>query len=340
MKRKEWKVYYEGNFWGHHNRDHAGKEIPLHRQFNWAGYHWVIPAAYSCGKGLVMDFCMRVETEKIRSFMERWNLTRENDCCDRFTSEQQQMIELENPLCFHFTPKLLLNGENVKVSHGCAICYNPCLKDEDYNEPEIMEIIEHYRLDPSYGWVICRSAFPWQRKRRPEITSLSLTMEQQPDQVPGPHFKVQAPGDQCVFFHPVSGDRYTLTVQELEQQKLPSDRLGFEGWIYPDHFIAMSYTLSPDPEERIIVRDCETSDTPIKKESTPMAGQEAGKHGVCSIGIIGGADGPTEMIWGTDSTAQSRKTYSSLHFKPIQDGVEWRIIFCIRKFKDAAFFLI
>ena len=23
----EWKVYFDGSFWGHHGRDHAGKEI-------------------------------------------------------------------------------------------------------------------------------------------------------------------------------------------------------------------------------------------------------------------------------------------------------------------------
>ena len=32
------------------------KEIKLDKQFDWAGYHWVIPAAYSCSKGLVVDF--------------------------------------------------------------------------------------------------------------------------------------------------------------------------------------------------------------------------------------------------------------------------------------------
>ena len=59
----EWKVYFNGNFWGHHGKDRAGIEIPLGKEFTWANHSWVIPAAYSCSKGLVMDFCMQVDPE-------------------------------------------------------------------------------------------------------------------------------------------------------------------------------------------------------------------------------------------------------------------------------------
>ena len=38
-------------------------------------------------------------------------------------------------------------------------------------------------------------------------------MEQQPFRVPGPHFKIHAPGDQFTFSHPVSETEYALTVQ-------------------------------------------------------------------------------------------------------------------------------
>lgn len=36
----EWKVYFDGSFWGHHGRDHAGKEIHLkvsHRIHSYRG---------------------------------------------------------------------------------------------------------------------------------------------------------------------------------------------------------------------------------------------------------------------------------------------------------------
>lgn len=125
----EWKVYFEGNFWGHQGKDHAGKEIPIGKQFEWAGHHWLIPAAYSCSKGLVIDFCMRVEADEIHAFMKKWNLTQESDSYENFTREQQMELELDNPLCFHFNPRLDLNGYKLRASHGCAVTYNPCLPD-------------------------------------------------------------------------------------------------------------------------------------------------------------------------------------------------------------------
>ena len=52
---REWKVYFDNNFWGRPKGARAGTEIRLDREFDWAGYHWVIPAVYACEKGLVID---------------------------------------------------------------------------------------------------------------------------------------------------------------------------------------------------------------------------------------------------------------------------------------------
>ena len=44
------------------------KQIKLDKQFDWAGYHWVIPAAYSCSKGLVVDFvCELIQKASVTS---------------------------------------------------------------------------------------------------------------------------------------------------------------------------------------------------------------------------------------------------------------------------------
>ena len=264
----EWKVYFDGDFWGHRGKDRAGKEIKLDKQFDWAGYHWVIPAAYSCSKGLVVDFCMRVDSESIRDFMKKWNLDWENDSCENFTREQQMQMEWENPLCFNFKPCLKLNEKILQTTHGCAVSFNPCLPDGVINELEAKWAIDHYGLDSTYGWVICRDVFPWGTKHHPEINKLFLTMEQQPGQVPGSHFKVHAPGDSFMFSHPVSGITHTLTVQEIEQQTVPQNSFGSDRWIYPTHYIAMSYTLTPEPMENISVFDCDEGDRPIEVTQT------------------------------------------------------------------------
>ena len=89
----EWKVYFDGNFWEPSGKGHAETEIRLDKQFEWAGHHWIIPAAYSCNKGLVLDFCMCTLAEDIREFMKKWDLTPENDSCLNFTQEQQLQID-------------------------------------------------------------------------------------------------------------------------------------------------------------------------------------------------------------------------------------------------------
>lgn len=301
----EWKVYFEGDFWGHQGRDHAGKKIPIGKQFEWAGHHWLIPAAYSCSKGLVLDFCMRVETDEL-------------------------------PLCHHFNPRLELNRHELRASHGCAVTYNPCLPDGTGIELEAKWVVEHYGLDTSYGWVIFRDAFPWVSKRRPEIRTLSLTMEQQPVSIPGPHFTVKAPGDSFRFVHPVSQTTYTLTVQELKQQTMPKNCFGSGRWLYPTQFTVMTYTITPEASERITVSDCAESDKPLEVTSAEDSFDPTVTGDTAIIGIIGGADGPTAIAFGGSSQGELCAACSALHFEPVQHDIEWRITFHEKRYLDCS----
>ena len=48
-KKPKWKVYFDGGFWGHHGRDHAGIEIDIGKEFLWGGstqYYIELPAAH------------------------------------------------------------------------------------------------------------------------------------------------------------------------------------------------------------------------------------------------------------------------------------------------------
>lgn len=339
-KFPEWKVYYEGNIWGHHGRDHAGKEILVNQHFDWAGYHWFIPTVYSCGKGLVIDFCMRVDARRIQNFMEKWKLSCKSDFYDGFTNEQQMQMEIENPLCFHFHPMLKLNNKEMTVSRGCAICFNPYLADKNGYDLETKRVVEHYHLDKSYGWVIFRNAFPWTSKHHSEIKSLSLIMEQQPDRVPGEHFVVQAPGDKVTFIHPISGKAFELTVQSIEQQILPESSLLPKRWRYPTYFISMNYTVSPEWGKEIMIHDCAESDQPMENPEWNDKSNLGSTQGVCCVSIIGGNSGPTAMILENDAEEKIHSVCSSLHFELVQDNVEWYISYIVKQFSDAVFTLI
>lgn len=256
------------------------------------------------------------------------------------TQEQQMQIDLDNPLCLDFIPRLELNGKTMLTSHGCSVVFNPCLPDGVINEAEAKWALEHYDLDTSYGWMIFRAAFPWTSKRRPEIKALSLTMEQQSCRVPGPHFKAHAPGDSFSFLHPVSGKKYTLTVQELEQQTISEKRYGSDRWFYPTHFTAMSYTLSPEPDSDVTICDCAEGDKPL--EIAPCSDRYApeARNDIACIGIIGGADGPIAIVCGDSSKEKLHAVCSSLHFEPVEGDIEWRIVFNIKSSNEMSLGLI
>lgn len=324
-KIPEWKVYFDGNFWGHSSRDKAGKEISLNAQFPWEDEVWTIPAIYPCSKGLIVDFCLQIPTERICSFMDQWNLSFDSDG-DGLTDEQRMRMDAENPLTVHINPKVVLNGTELSGSHGCGLCWNPCLPES--NGLEAWSVMRHYGFDPEQGYVVWRSAFPWKTKRKPLIKTLSVILMQEPAAIPGPHFRVSLPGGQIEFSHPSTGKKHTLTVQKCERQELSSQHfndLNLEELEFPRNFIMMSYTLSPDlPDQALIIADCAPSDRPRQKHADPRAPQATGD--ICCIGIIGGADGSTAIVLGGGNQGKLRVACSALHFEPVED-VEWRMVF-------------
>lgn len=270
------------------------------------------------------------------SFGMQSYLNSDNDFRENFTREEEMQMELDNPLCFHFEPQILLNGKMLSASHGCSVSYNPCLPDRCGQELEAKWAVEHYGLDHDYGWVICRNAFPWAGRRRPAIKTLSVTMEQQSVQIPGPHFKFRKPGESFLFYNPVSKMSHSLTVEEMEKETLPVNRFGSEHWIYPTNCTVMRYTISPEPENKITIYDCDEGDQPLQKNTEENAFHPVSKQAIC---IIGGADGPAEIVLGMDSRRKLRTAYSSLHFEPVREAVEWRRVFHIRQFEKEEFSL-
>ncbi|MDQ7095483.1 hypothetical protein REC12_17995 [Desulfosporosinus sp. PR] len=328
-KIPEWKVYFDGNFWGHHDRERAGREISLAKQFVWDDEAWYIPAIYTCSKGLVVDFCLRVPAERIRFFMDKWNLSIENDGSG-FTDEQQMQAKAENPLAFNMNSKVVLNETVLSGSRGCGVSWNPCFPEG--NDIEAKNVIRHYGLDPAYGWAIWRAAFPWLKKPKPQITTLSITLMQRPVAVVGLHFHVSAPGERVDFTHPTTGAQHTLIVQEYEQHQMSCEHFNRQNQEFPPYCAVMSYTLSPDlPDEAFTVMDCLRSDQPRQKRTDPNEPQQV-FSGIC-FGIIGGAAGPTAIIFGGSEQGKLHHTCSALYFEPVDD-VEWRTVFHEKSRKD------
>ncbi|AFM40967.1 hypothetical protein Desaci_1992 [Desulfosporosinus acidiphilus SJ4] len=333
-KIPEWKVYFDGNFWGHHDRERAGKEVSLDKQFVWDDEVWHIPAIYTCTKGLVVDFCKQVPSERIRFFMDKWNLSIE-DGGSNFTDEQRMQIDAENPLAININRKVVLNGTVLSGTHNCGLSWNPCFPEGNCTEAK--NVIRHYGLNPAYGWSIWRAAFPWAKKRKPQITTLRITLMQGPVAIPGPHFHVSAPGERIEFTHPITGAQHTLIVQEYAQHEMSRELFHRKNQEFPTYCMVMSYTLSPDlPDGAFTVTDCLRSDQPRQKITNPNEPQVL--TGNC-VGFIGVAYGSPAINYGGREQSKVHVICSALHFKPVDD-VEWRMVFQEKNRKDVMVELI
>lgn len=330
-----WKVFFESGFWAHRGRDHAGTQIAIGKTFAWGGRVWKIPAVYACGQGLVVDFCVCIPHEQIRAFMERWNLSVENDPPKRFTREQQRRIDAENPLNVEFDAEVMANGRQLSPSRGCSVAWNPCVP-KAYALVEVKPLLEQYALDLMEGWVISRRSFEWATCRKPEMQSLRITLEQGRTEICGPHFHVGAPGDQAWFIHPATGEAHTLTVQAYERQELPEGRLeGAPSQVFPTHFTAMRYTVAPDlPNGAFQICDCAPGDAPKPKPGSLFEPKPRG--GVACIGIIGGVEVSGS---GQEGEARVRTACSALHFEPAED-VAWQVVFYEKQAEDLELELI
>lgn len=324
----EWKVYFSSGFSGG-GRERAGREMAVHRQFIWGDELWLIPAVYSCGKGLVIDFCAQVAPERIRLFMEKWNLMDEAQI-DGYTEEQREQIKAKNPLNHSIDAHISFKGKTYASRQGYGTVWNPCLPKNERMDIDAKRLLEHYELDPAFGWVFWRMAFPLPRQRKAEHRAFNVTLSQEPVAIPGPRFCSAKPGKTVTFTHPMSGVQHVLTIESCEQQETPRLFCQDREWELPTRFTAIQFTLSPDlPASAFFVTDCAKGDHPKRKLPEGKA-----PDGAASIGIVGGADGPTVIsMLRVPSGGRSHSACSALRFE-WADDVEWRMVFHEKQRED------
>lgn len=320
-KPKEWKVYFKGDFYGNRGNGKAGIEMPLGKEFFWNGNYWYIPSMYSCGKGLVLDVCIRLEPEAIIAYYEKWGIAEERQ--ETFDKEERRQMTQENPVNVDFRLKAEINGKEQRKWSGSGIGWMPeeCLLPEEENTEEADDVMEHYRLDKTKGWSFRRISLPWATKTKPVLRMLALELEPELIPVQGPRFVAPQVGESFSFQHPITGAMHKLTVLDYQREQFPKERFASKEFEFPEYFTQMLYILDPDiPRGECTVKDVCNSDTPKRKMS-------ADGPAACSIGIIGGADGPTAVFAaGKGTTEKVQVACSGLRFEPAET-VEWEMIF-------------
>ena len=310
------KVYFESGFWGHHGYDHAGKEVGIQQSFNWSGKNCYIPAIYICGKGIVLDLCIEGEPEQIRNFVEKWSKVDDR----RLSKEDHEKMVQEYPLNLAFRSCMQVNGKELRQSRGAGITWIPenVLPENTEMSPEAKAVAEYYGLDLTKGWGIQRLSFPWKGRKVKELQDIKLVLEQPPVSLFGIRFPTPANGESFTFQHPVTRTEHILTVQEVVQEELHVPFYAQKGTEFPEHYTVMSYTLMPDLSDRnFTIRDCGESDEPRVKMGSGTSG---------SIGIIGGADGPTAVILTKKEAGTLHMSHSAFRFEPGEE-IEWQMIF-------------
>lgn len=298
-----WQVFF-----GERGRERAGVEQKLNKHFSWAGREWVAASVYSCAQGIVLDLCMRTEEDAFVRYLNKWAPNGEEP---ELAGEERLCAELENPLMFDIRSSLTCNGKALSLKYGSTCHYVSLL--EDGRDEEACAFVKHYGLDENACWSLHRLRFLWATKRRCTPRNLSLTLKQCARTVPGERFAVRSTGDTVALTSPVSGKTYTLCVREVEQQTVPSHAFLNDEFDCPTHFTAMTYTLTPTPDESVTITDADEGDRPRRK--TPSAANAPTQRGDAAIGIIGGADGPVAMVVGGVGATQ-RTACSALRFAP------------------------
>ena len=276
---ESWQVTFEGNFWSAHGK--PGKELRLGASFSWAGDEWLVPAAYVCREGIVLDLCKRVPVEQVFGFREKWNLSKENDGSDWDEAQRLRAIA-ESPFSERLGAELTVNGQTLRQERGCSLCWDPLYAEG--NGRETKRVRGHYGLDELDGWYIERISFPWKGKKKADIRSLSLHIREDPLEVPGQEFSPERAGDSITFTLPGAQQTYTLTALALHTEELPL----FGETVYTTE---LAYDIAPEPPGgSVTLRDF--------AEAIRVSPQ--GDFSGCAFGVIGGADGPVALAMGKD----------------------------------------
>ena len=321
------KVYFGSGFWKHRGRDHAGSEIRIGKSFTWNGRMWHVPAVYICVAGLVVDFCIEIEPERIRQFIKKAEEIGFDE--SRLSKEEREALENESPMNIDFWSKVNVNGKVLRLKSGYNLSWIPqsCRREEMgiRDKREVQELMAHYALDAERGWVICRHSFPWDYRRKPMIKKLSITLEPRATAITVLKFKMPEVSEKISVRHPKSGMEHVVTIEEIEPQTVKYNGAFQEEWECPDNFLMMSYTVTPDlSDSEFRIDDCRQSDEPRRKQVTD------GISNACAIEIIGGADGPTAVFLSVKKPAQQLHTAcSALRFEPV-DETEWKAVFHVK----------
>ena len=320
---REWKVTFDGGFWS--DECPGAREIPIGKAFSWGENTVYIPAAYVCEQGLILDIFLEFDLEREKAFLEKWvHRLKEAEQSDRL----RRQLERENPMQEDYNAEVTVNGSKLWHVRGSGIGWIPAelLPEGERIPQQAAKVLEHYGMGLHKVWGLRRECFEWAEKGIPEIKSMELTLRQRQKEFSGDVFAMPKVGENAVLYHPLTGKAHVLTVTEIQYERLslPKQMQGSQ----PENAVFLSFNLEPNlPREKFRLQDVSENDL------------SRGKGNAASIGIIGGADGPTSIFYSTPDGPEVHHAVSAMHFE-YPEEIQWEPVFREKIVEDISVILI
>lgn len=325
-------VYHNSTFYGHDRYAKKLKPLAIQKTFFWEMQEIYIPAVYLGKSGAVLDICAKISVEAMAAFLKKWHRRQttaesaNNIKNTIITMEALDEMQAENPAHGDFAIDMYLDHTPLTRRISSSLQWYPSdiLQKQSANEiwkneKEAEQLMDAYHCDRSFCWHFGRISYDWDK---PILSpqKICLQLKDHPVSLTAEHFTTNGPcdGKTITSFHPVTGQKYTLTLHGCEPMQTDFTGIGKKGILYPEYSQLLSYDISPKADRTVLdIKDCSDCDK-------PKSIQKKYSH----------ADGASAVFWaGKNTDPKLRTALSSLHFKPVSE-IQWRIVYFIKRRED------
>lgn len=285
-------VYFHSSLWSStSNKGTPGEPQQVSWQFKYKGLCHFIPVIYRFPKGVVWDVLTPLDSKPLLDFYQSYA-----SCEHSLSTLEEEMIQQKHPYQNLSLFSLKIDDRFIENFHSSSRILGTIPWEAEASQADK---IAEQGLRQAYPEILsCSPCFGCQRfcalyprkMRRPlrPVNSLSFVLQQELELLPlsktSYRFVMAQGGVQGFsFVHPRTGILHTVWLQQVKQQRL-SQLFRFS----PFSVTTGQYELEPslNPQESL-----RFSQTMLETVRMPFGGENA-----CSIGIIGGADGPTAVL--------------------------------------------
>lgn len=311
------KIYYDSSLW----RKGKGLRGWIQRtnwQFEDAGMKRYIPAIYRFSRGIVFDVITIIDETKLRKFFEKYEGIEET-----LTPLHKRCVEQEHPYQAVPISKIWINGKQVEGGYSSSGAISiPWVRQDD--KLILVRKIYSSILKDTACFACERFCVPYPPAdskikkllrflRMDRVSKIKLSTYPVIWFFPlDIHFEISVAEKekQLCFNHPVTGIKHTLYFQSAKSMELPSG-----GGKNRDLYIMQSmYEIEPAlPQGDILQFGSSIQYT----EAAEISDDRFSPATASSIGIIGGADGPTSIF--ISSKREEKAVPYGLHGLPLHN---------------------